>query len=756
MALRDRVKQARIIYDVPVKFVPLGDRANAFMWYNKLRDVILFHLENTGLHKMAWTMPDGTLIVINNVPGVVNTITINSPSPKAPPPVATRRTEWLSPIISNIIFLVFVSANKAGTIASITSNVSIGGVNYKVDDILFLSGGYQGTVEVLAVDSTGKVQTVILNSAGYSYTIGVKATTGGSGIGCQIEINNVFEADPYYELKYIAPPDGIGGDYRVLIYSFNPKEFKGLTAAGTSLSGLSISDTGTSLAIQSGTGIHVAILANPYTYNETIDNAEYQKTGWNSTVQIFGNDRTVGNGYDYNLVKQDTATGIKYVPDKTSMVKSGSPSRHGYVIGSDGYVEQCKFSRKQTLLGTYPMWRELSRIIEDPFYQLWSNRIVYKKTPADNDYIDGTLIGNDTAEGTPETEGYKWETFQNVGIFDKDNALVKIERNNNTKGPAYSYPFTLGLVISDKWTDDNGHYSFTTTTYRGDFTTQVVDRACTREEEIRIGTNILEKTSYEETDYGSNGFVWIPGGFPAIPAVSTTGDRNGYTYWVGVDSASGGISSPLSKYNMPLVTFIYKPPPGSSHLSWSVSWHVIQIGAKHEATKIGDRNLHVTAFDNYHGAENWIVMYKKDTIAYKDTDDWSNANDGTAPVHIKIVGVATVTAKYYIAYKIKGDSVVKKEIGSDCQHHSCQINNGYMVYTYTVWESSRFKHRIVGIIKLSDGIVHEVTLMDDDKRLNNFTNFHHAAIGVATNIVQDWPDNPTPGKPFERVIEEGG
>ncbi len=79
------------------------------------------------------------------------------------------------------------------SILAIATAPTAGGTGYVVGDILKVSGGTGGTVKVTAVTS-GVVDTVSLVAGGVNYTTGTgKATTGGTGTGCTIEITHAAE-----------------------------------------------------------------------------------------------------------------------------------------------------------------------------------------------------------------------------------------------------------------------------------------------------------------------------------------------------------------------------------------------------------------------------------------------------------------------------------------------------------------------------------------------------------------------------------
>ena len=69
--------------------------------------------------------------------------------------------------------------------------VSAGGTGYAVGDVLTLAGGTGGTVTVVTIDTGGVVTSVSILAEGLNYTTGVKATTGGAGTGCTINVVTV-------------------------------------------------------------------------------------------------------------------------------------------------------------------------------------------------------------------------------------------------------------------------------------------------------------------------------------------------------------------------------------------------------------------------------------------------------------------------------------------------------------------------------------------------------------------------------------
>ncbi len=109
----------------------------------------------------------------------IATIQVSTDQDYAPDTTGTTQVKIL--VINTESILAIVAAPTAG------------GTGYKVDDILKISEGASGTVRVTAVTS-GVVDTVSLLTGGVNYTTGTgKATTGGTGTGCTIEITHTAE-----------------------------------------------------------------------------------------------------------------------------------------------------------------------------------------------------------------------------------------------------------------------------------------------------------------------------------------------------------------------------------------------------------------------------------------------------------------------------------------------------------------------------------------------------------------------------------
>ncbi|MCG6553943.1 MAG: hypothetical protein L7F77_16595, partial [Candidatus Magnetominusculus sp. LBB02] len=242
---------------------------------------------------------------------------------------------------------------------------------------------------------------------------------------------------------------------------------------------------------------------------------------------------------------------------------------------------------------------------------------------------------------------------------------------------------------------------------------------------LMVGDLEIESTQYEEYRYDSDYLNWIPGAVPGMTLVSHSGDAHG-GYGDGAISASGSISGP-NKFNAELKveTFL-----NTSTGRDNVRWWPVSIGERHVGRRTGYRDIHVTAFDNMDGANCFIIMYKKSYVYFTDSVDVPNVNDGTTPVPVTEQIEKPTVATHHIAYKTKGGTLVKADLTGDIRAASCQINNGFMAYTYALWEDNKFAQRIIGIINMTTGAKKEWQRQDDDDELKDFKHFNMAAIGI--------------------------
>ncbi len=130
-------------------------------------------------HVLSVAAPDANYTTDSLTEIEIATIQVSTDQDYAPDTTGTTQVKIL--VINTESILAIVAAPTAG------------GTGYKVGDILKVSEGASGTVKVTAVTS-GVVDTVILITGGVNYTTGTgKATTGGTGTGCTIEITHAAE-----------------------------------------------------------------------------------------------------------------------------------------------------------------------------------------------------------------------------------------------------------------------------------------------------------------------------------------------------------------------------------------------------------------------------------------------------------------------------------------------------------------------------------------------------------------------------------
>ncbi|MDO8587250.1 MAG: hypothetical protein Q7T82_09440 [Armatimonadota bacterium] len=80
----------------------------------------------------------------------------------------------------------------SGVIGAVESVPTTGGTGYAIGDVLSVTGGIGGRVEVVETSSNNAVAILRLYATGSGYTIGAgQATSGGSGTGCTIEITSI-------------------------------------------------------------------------------------------------------------------------------------------------------------------------------------------------------------------------------------------------------------------------------------------------------------------------------------------------------------------------------------------------------------------------------------------------------------------------------------------------------------------------------------------------------------------------------------
>ncbi|MBF0555138.1 MAG: hypothetical protein HQK96_11385 [Nitrospirae bacterium] len=207
--------------------------------------------------------------------------------------------------------------------------------------------------------------------------------------------------------------------------------------------------------------------------------------------------------------------------------------------------------------------------------------------------------------------------------------------------------------------------------------------------------------------------------------VASSGDAKG-GFGDGAISASGSVTG-SGKFNATLKVESFL---NTSTGRGNIRLLPISIGERHKATKSGYRDIHVTAFDNMNGADYFIIIYNKSYVYFSESSDTPNVNDGTIPTPITSQISQPTVSSYYIAYKTKDGNLIKAALAGDIAAASCQINNGYMAYTYCIFENGAFVARTIGMIDIATGTKNEWETDDNDARLSGFQHLHHAAIGI--------------------------
>lgn len=132
-------------------------------------------------HPLSVADPDANYTTDSLIEIEIATIQVSTDQDYAPDTTGTTQVKIL--VMDTESILAILAAPTAG------------GTGYKVGDILKVSEGTSGTVKVTTIDSgTGEATAVSLITGGVNYTTGSgKATTGGTGTGCTIEITHAAE-----------------------------------------------------------------------------------------------------------------------------------------------------------------------------------------------------------------------------------------------------------------------------------------------------------------------------------------------------------------------------------------------------------------------------------------------------------------------------------------------------------------------------------------------------------------------------------
>lgn len=99
---------------------------------------------------------------------------------------------------------MYFSGQLTGAIVVV--DIDTAGTGYEVDDILTATtGGSGGKVRVDKVDDDGVVESVLIDSYGYGYSVGTSVTTGGTGSSFVLDILSVEIGSTSYDIsKFMA------------------------------------------------------------------------------------------------------------------------------------------------------------------------------------------------------------------------------------------------------------------------------------------------------------------------------------------------------------------------------------------------------------------------------------------------------------------------------------------------------------------------------------------------------------------------
>ncbi len=97
---------------------------------------------------------------------------------------------------SGIIQFQTSKASASGAVSTLASAPTSGGTGYTVNDVLTITTGGTGATATVTTVSSGVVTAVTLTTGGSGYTTGTgKATTGGTGTGCTLNISAIDGED---------------------------------------------------------------------------------------------------------------------------------------------------------------------------------------------------------------------------------------------------------------------------------------------------------------------------------------------------------------------------------------------------------------------------------------------------------------------------------------------------------------------------------------------------------------------------------
>lgn len=273
----------------------------------------------------------------------------------------------------------FVSSTKtishlSGSIATINLAGGSGGSGYAVNNVLTITGGtVNGTATVNTVDGSGVVLTMTLTTKGYGYTTGVKATTGGAGTNCTINVATLATTtNPYTNLT--------AGD-KVTIAS----------SASNNNTFTVVSGTATSFTVSE------SVVDEPYALNVTIETQkDFTATTGDKLSSVVGvAPITYATRDNFRVLSKNRGTGWRQQDaDLTHAVQLL------YLIDYASFYSQSKIGVGLSNVPDWPLYNDYNPVAK-----------------CGNSNIVGNMTGNTGGSTSSATEVSKYLTYRGIENF---------------------------------------------------------------------------------------------------------------------------------------------------------------------------------------------------------------------------------------------------------------------------------------------------------------------------------------------------
>jgi hypothetical protein len=386
----------------------------------------------------------------------------------------------------------------------------------------------------------------------------------------------------------------------------------------------------------------------------------------------------------------------------------------------------------------------------DVRYRPMLHNYIRYRNDLDGPYIRGADLGADTWSGKYGQNLFRYKYILPIAVLDKDKALVRTyESILSIRSTNETVRVTDNIVRSTFQVDpvSGQHVCITKTieiTHR-DFSVTVSRQGTTILEELKVEGTVLETLSKTATIEDGPGFTadlygnktgWTtdstttehPGTYISAAVIGYgLYDRSGSSvrgYYSGTFPISGRAQA-YDGWNV-AVLGVYQP-----------TWGNFVAYKSFSASTTGSGGINVMMYDNLDGDDTWILFYK--TEAYADEGNYT----GHAVAGVYGTYKTSTTTTYKMAYRLKGGVVISKALatsnasgggkyvlggyanlsivtqpdpsmtvnsGDVISSVSCQIGQGLIAYTYNVLDAAgTFKNRVVGLIKIDDATVKEIT-----------------------------------------------